>query len=575
MRLGREFHPHRVARTDGPARDDDRHHAGASLDRPVVVRPDDGFEQPLLEAIDLNTRIAESRDLDGRLVAQVEDRSAGKAEEVDALRRHVLPQVPRLDRVALPGELVEELTVDEMHLPKVRFVLVPTLPGEVLHGSAGVRVTLDTEPLDEDDLRDRPLTEVVTPVEVDGDDGGGGSGSGHGSILPALHRRPIHPRIQPWSDAEPRFECDSEYMNTSVKRWVPFASVPLIAVAAAIAIPMTTNAAQDLPEKTPQQLLEFVADSDVTAFSGEFTQTSDLGLPDLSSLGSGSTTGVDGDSIVGALVELATASHDARVYVDADEGARLQVLDRLDERDVIATADDGLWIYDSGAKSATHVTSTGGSDAPDSSTPSEIPTPSSVAEKLLDSLDDTTTVAVGSNGTVAGRSAYELVLTPRADDSLVGDVTISIDGETGMPLGIDVTADGASTPAFSVAYTSLDLSTPDASLFSFTPPAGTDVTEKAIPADGHAGGTAPDGTAPDGSGMESAPDVTTTGTGWSTIVELAAGDAPAALDGLDTITTPVDGGRVLSSSLVNVLITDDGRVFAGAVSVEALETAAG
>lgn len=359
-------------------------------------------------------------------------------------------------------------------------------------------------------------------------------------------------------------------MNTSVKRWVPFASVPLIAVAAAIAIPMTTNAAQDLPEKTPQQLLEFVADSDVTAFSGEFTQTSDLGLPDLSSLGSGSTTGVDGDSIMSALVELATASHDARVYVDADAGARLQVLDRLDERDVIATADDGLWIYDSGARSATHVTSTGGSDDPDSTTPSEIPTPSSVAEKLLDSLDTTTTVAVGSNGTVAGRSAYELVLTPRADDSLVGDVTISIDGETGMPLGIDVTADGASTPAFSVAYTSLDLSTPDASLFSFTPPAGTDVTEKAIPADGHS-----DGTLPDGSGAEGEPDVTTTGSGWSTIVELAAGDATSALDGLDTITTPVDGGRVISSSLVNVLFTDDGRVFAGAVSVEALETAAG
>lgn len=369
-------------------------------------------------------------------------------------------------------------------------------------------------------------------------------------------------------------------MNTSVKRWVPFASVPLIAVAAAIAIPMTTNAAQDLPEKTPQQLLEFVADSDVTAFSGEFTQTSDLGLPDLSSLGSGSTTGVDGDSIMSALVELATASHDARVYVDADAGARLQVLDQLDERDVIATTDDGLWIYDSGAKSATHVTSTGGSDGPDSTTPSEIPTPSSVAEKLLDSLDDTTTVAVGSNGTVAGRSTYELVLTPRADDSLVGDVTISIDGETGMPLGIDVTADGSSAPAFSVAYTSVDFSTPDASLFSFTPPAGTDVTEKAIPADGHSDGTttdgtAPDGTAPDGSGTEGAPDVTTTGSGWSTIVELAAGDASAALDGLDTVTTPVDGGRVLSSSLVNVLFTDDGRVFAGAVSVEALETAAG
>ena len=353
-------------------------------------------------------------------------------------------------------------------------------------------------------------------------------------------------------------------MNTSVKRWVPFASVPLIAVAAAIAIPMTTNAAQDL-----QELLEFVADSDVTAFSGEFTQTSDLGLPDLSSLGSASVSGADGDAMIGALIELATTSHDARVYVDADQGARLQVLDRLDERDVIATKGDGLWVYDSGAKTAVHVVSDGSTDG--ATPPADVPTPSSVAEKLLDSLDASTTVAVGSTGTVAGRSAYELVLTPKADDTTVGDVTVSIDGETGMPLGIAVTAEGASSPAFSVEYTSVDFQTPDAGLFAFTPPSGTEVTEKTVPADGHSDGTTPDGTVPDGT---EGPEVTTTGTGWSSIVELPAGEAPASLDGLDAITTPVDGGRVLSSSLVNVLITDDGRVFAGAVSVDSLEAAA-
>lgn len=360
-------------------------------------------------------------------------------------------------------------------------------------------------------------------------------------------------------------------MNTSVKRWAPFASVPIIAVAAAIAIPMTTNAAQDLPEKTPQQLLEFVADSDVTAFSGAFTQTSDLGLPDLSSLGSGSTAGADGDAFMSALIELATTSNDARIYADAEQGARLQVLDQLDERDVIATADDGVWIYDSGEKTALHVTQ-GSSDA--STPPADVPTPSSVAEKLLDSVDDTTTVAVGSNGTVAGRAVYELVLTPRDGDTLVGDVTISVDGETGMPLGIAVTAEGASSPAFSVAYTSVDYSTPDASLFTFTPPAGVEVTEKAIPADAHSDGEAHDDSTTPGDAASEGPDVTTTGTGWGTIVELAADDASASLEGLDGITTPVDGGRVLSSSLVNVLITDDGRLFAGAVSVDALESAA-
>jgi hypothetical protein len=51
---------------------------------------------------------------------------------------------------------------------------------------------------------------------------------------------------------------------------------------------------------------------------------------------------------------------------------------------------------------------------------------------------------------------------------------------------------------------------------------------------------------------------------------------PDELGMLQRVTTPVDGGRVLQTSLVSVLITDDGRILAGAVTpsrlVEAAET---
>jgi hypothetical protein len=69
------------------------------------------------------------------------------------------------------------------------------------------------------------------------------------------------------------------------------------------------------------------------------------------------------------------------------------------------------------------------------------------------------------------------------------------------------------------------------------------------------------------------------------VVELSGADAGAGvlteLDAdelrmLQRVTTPVDGGRVLQMSLVSVLITDDGRILAGAVTpsrlVEAAET---
>jgi len=40
------------------------------------------------------------------------------------------------------------------------------------------------------------------------------------------------------------------------------------------------------------------------------------------------------------------------------------------------------------------------------------------------------------------------------------------------------------------------------------------------------------------------------------------------------LTDAVDGGRALSTTLMSVLITDDGRVFAGSVPVERLQAAA-
>ena len=43
---------------------------------------------------------------------------------------------------------------------------------------------------------------------------------------------------------------------------------------------------------------------------------------------------------------------------------------------------------------------------------------------------------------------------------------------------------------------------------------------------------------------------------------------------LDSVTTAVDGGRIFSTSLATVLITDDGRVLAGAVPADRLVEAA-
>ena len=102
-------------------------------------------------------------------------------------------------------------------------------------------------------------------------------------------------------------------------------------------------------------------------------------------------------------------------------------------------------------------------------------------DEALAKLDESTDVSVGTDGRVAGREVYELVLEPRDDDTLVGEVSVAIDGETGVALAASVTARGAEEPAFSVAFTDISFEAPDASVFAFTPPEGTTVTEHAVP----------------------------------------------------------------------------------------------
>ena len=397
-----------------------------------------------------------------------------------------------------------------------------------------------------------------------------------------------------------------------LSRWIPAIAAPIAIGVAVVLVPLQANAAVDLPDLTPAELLEFAASSDVEALSGTVEQRSELGLPDLSGLtgamggGSGESDGFgDGDgrsdgaaeasaTDLDDLISLATGTHTARVYLD-DENARLQVLDRLAERDVYVS-DEGVWIYDSAEKAATHVTvDEAALDALkaeaeahadeararlEAEAGGQLPTPEQVLDEALARLDETTDVSVGTDSRVAGREVYELVLEPRDDDTLVGEITVAIDGETGVALAASVTARGADEPAFSVAFTDVSFETPDASVFAFTPPEGTAVTEHEVPVPTAAELEQWKAQAESGAQGDGMPRPIVHGEGWSAVVELPVGAADAAGFGgeasamLQTLTERVDGGRILSTSLVTVLLTDDGRVLAGAVTPDRLLAAA-
>lgn len=351
-------------------------------------------------------------------------------------------------------------------------------------------------------------------------------------------------------------------MKHRLIRWLPAIVVPAAIAAGAIAIPLAAGAA-DLPVKSPADVLRLVASSDTKAFSGTVEQTSDLGLPSIPKMGGGSSST---DSSLASTLSLLMGDHTAKVYVDGPTKVRVQLLDQLAERDAIRNGSD-VWLYQSNDQSVTHATipAHAKSGATETPTPdATATTPQALAEKFLAAVDPSTKVTLGANTKVANRDAYDLVLTPRTDATLVGSVSIAVDGQTGLPLQVQVTARGASSPAFQAGFSDFTPGAPDASVFSFTPPKGATVTEQTPNTGEHATGT-------------NRPKPTVTGTGWATIVSLPAGTVPAqalADPLVAQLTQSVGGGRALSTSLVSVLVTADGRLLAGAVPVSALQAAA-
>jgi outer membrane lipoprotein-sorting protein len=375
-------------------------------------------------------------------------------------------------------------------------------------------------------------------------------------------------------------------MSNKWGKWVPAGVAVVVVAGAAIAVPVAASASVSLPAKTPAQVLELMESSRVSAFSGEITETSDLGLPSLPT--SGTPMGGGADSGLASDLALLTGTNSLRVYVDGSKNIRLQDLGSLSERDVIRHGND-LWTYDSKSNAVEHATLTAnpnqhfsrpGSSSSSPSAPSSLPgpdatttpqTPDGLANELVTKLGSTSTLSVDDNLRVAGRPAYDLVLTPKATDTLVGAVSIAVDAQTGLPLQVQIDAAGQTAPAVTVGFTSLDLSKPDASLFDFTPPAGSTVKDLTKP---HAHPVGPTHT------QNAKPAETVNGKGWDAVITVAASGSEGSLGKLATspefaeMTTAVANGRVLHTSLFNVLFTSDGRIIAGAVSVARLQAVA-
>jgi outer membrane lipoprotein-sorting protein len=323
-----------------------------------------------------------------------------------------------------------------------------------------------------------------------------------------------------------------------------------------------------LPETTPANLIAAIQRSDAAGYSGTVVSHVSLGLPALPGIGSTGTS----------FTSLLSGSHTVQVWYGGPDKQRIALLGATNETDLFHNGRD-VWQWNSADLLAVH--SVLPEDAQSNERPLDDPaeiattlTPDALARSAIAALDPTTTVAVKDDHNVADRAAYALVLTPRAGTTKVGSVHISIDGATKVPLGVQVYARGATSPAIDVAFTSIRFAQPSDRNFTFTPPPGARVRE-----------SHPDLTttaAPRTKGAEMPHGIQVSGTGWSRVVSVdAAGTSLAKLaeGAVPKALSPVSGawgkGRLLDSALMSVLITSNGRIIAGAVQPAQLYTVAG
>lgn len=393
---------------------------------------------------------------------------------------------------------------------------------------------------------------------------------------------------------------------------VPVAVFGVVAGTIAM-VPAFANAGgPDLPKVTAQQLIEKIAASDVEQLSGSAKISTDLGLPSLPAGLLGGGSGVTGGSAdpQDKLTQLASGTHSFRVAADGPDRQKLTFLDGKDEYTLVHNGDD-VWGYDSKSKEVFHEKAPADAGKSDRKTADRLgASPQEIAKEVLEAAGTTTDVSVGDTAQVAGRDAYQLVLKPKGTGSTVASVKIAVDAKNGVPLRVQVLSTDGGKPIVDAGFTKVDFAKPAADTFKFTPPKDAKVNEGGLGEDGghgkgegHGKGDGADkglgalGAIPGLEGLTGGADGANgepkvIGEGWTSIARIETGAGLKDLEGaakdknapkqaqqfLDMLGDKVSGkfgeGRVLKTRVVNALITDDGKVYVGAVTKDALVQAA-
>lgn len=350
-------------------------------------------------------------------------------------------------------------------------------------------------------------------------------------------------------------------------------------------VPAGAGPAPALPEVSPEALVGSVLEAKPAALHGTVQVQNDLGLP-----------------MLPQLPQLANGESEGQVWTDGAGKARVSLPYQNGERTLV-TNGRTFWSYNSADRTATRYDATetrstdgkerGGEHGDDrhgkgraEMAPAD---PASASREIISAIRQFSTVQVDGTSTVAGRDAYQLVLTPKPSErTLLREVRVAVDDKLRMPLQLDVFTNGTPDPALRLGFADLDVGPQDPARFEFTPPEGTTVTEPSeerprAEIEKHGGKER---------GEQAMREVAprTVGEGWDTVLVanlpkemLGSQNGASREDGgtdpaelLRQFGKPVSGefgrGWVVSTKVGSALVAQDGRVAAGFVPQQVLTT---
>ncbi len=335
-----------------------------------------------------------------------------------------------------------------------------------------------------------------------------------------------------------------------------------------VAMPASAGDKPSLPSVSAEDLVQSVLKAKPGAFDGTVKVSNDLGLPSI------------GNAIPGASLMNIDSAH---IYSDGAGKARLAVVQGVNQETVVH---DGttVWDYSSKNNTATKVTIPADVAKQKGAGSEKLTDPTAATTELLAKVRESSNVAVDGTATVAGRPAYELVLTPKPTErTLLREIRVSVDSQTRMPLGVSVLANGTTSPALQMTFSEIEFTAQPADLFNFTPPKGAKVQEKTPSIDQKTKDLA----------QQAQQDTKLYGDGWDTVVtgKLPADALNAAPKGdhqgrsadpkalLSRFAKHVSGawgsGYLVTTKVGSAVLSDDGRFAAGAVPGQVLYEALG